>query len=699
MSDKTIVLLFFLKFTNQNQFFMKPLDFPLIKVTICFVIGVLVSYYLKPPLFIAISGLLFSIIIFVVLFFSIKKNKRFNLYFGITTFVISFLIGVVTLLLNTNSLEKSNYVHYKKAFEKPQSVTLTLREKLKGNDHNHRYVALINKIENKMFSGKIIVNIQKNSALNKLIVGNTIRVKTILQKHSIPKNPNQFDYGKYLTDKQIYAQVYADKSEIEISTTIKKDIWYYVAKLHTHIVSNLEKHRFNTTEMNVALALILGQRQEISPDIIRDYQYSGATHILSVSGLHVGFIMLFISFILKPIPNNRNGSLIKLAVILILLTLFAIISGLSASVLRSVVMFSFLALGNHLRRTINIYHTLLVSMLLILLFEPYFLFDVGFQLSYLALFFILWLQPILKKIWKPKNSILIYIWNVLTVSFAAQIGTFPLCLYYFHQFPGLFFITNIIILPALSFIMIMGILVVFLAVFNANPVFFIRILEKSIYLLNQTTHYIASFESFVIRNISFHFYHLMTFYLLIVATIMWVKKPTYQKLFITLSTLILLQIVFIFTKIEVQKKQEFVVYNQKQKTIITERNGNNVILFTDDTLKKETQNKAINSYLIGSFSKIKSIQKIKNTLFFNKEKIFIIDSANIYSKQIKPDIIILRQSPKINLDRLLENLHPKIIVADASNTYSIQKYWKATCLKKKIPFHATFEKGYYQLSF
>ena len=206
------------------------------------------------------------------------------------------------------------------------------------------------------------------------------------------------------------------------------------------------------------------------------------------------FIMIFINFILKPIPNTKKGSFIKLISILISLATFAIISGLSPSVLRSVVMFSFLAIGNHLRRSGSIYHTLLVSILLILLFEPYFLFDVGFQLSYLAVFFIVWLQPVLKQIWTPKRKISKTIWNALTVSFAAQIGTLPLCLYYFHQFPGLFFVTNIVIIPLLSFIMIAGIIVMILTIFIVPPILLIEIFEKSIYLLNQTIHIVASFD-------------------------------------------------------------------------------------------------------------------------------------------------------------------------------------------------------------
>lgn len=678
---------------------MKVFDFPLIKITISFIIGVFVSYYSKPS--ITISCILLGVftILFSFFYLAAKRNKKQHLYFGISTYLIAFSTGICVLLFHTDTYDKSNYINYKKVFEEPHYITFTLREKLKSNDYNDRYIGLINGIENKTYSGKIIVNIQKDSLQNPLIIGNIIRVKTTLKQTASSKNPNQFDYSKYLSDKQIYAQLYCKKSEITINKTIIKDIWYYSGRLHAAILKNLEKADFSKDELNVALALILGQQQEISSDIIKDYQYSGATHVLSVSGLHVGFIMLFIMFILKPIPNTRKGSAIKLASILISLAGFAVISGLSPSVLRSVVMFSFVAIGNHLRRSGNIYHTLLVSILLILLFEPYFLFDVGFQLSYLALFFIVWLQPILKKMASPKNKIVIYIWDALTVSFAAQIGTLPLCLYYFHQFPGLFFVTNIIILPVLSFIMIAGIIVMLIAIFRSPPFIITEIFEKSIFILNKMIHYVASFESFVIQDISFNFYYMITLYLVIISTVIWSKKPDYTKFVFAAISIILLQFSLIYTKKEIASEQELIVYNVKKSSLISIRNGKDIILFSSDTTTdKSSKNNAFNSYLVGNYGVLKKTQQVKNVLFFNASKISIIDSTGIYENKHQPDILILTQSAKINLDRLLLNIHPKIIIADASNRYAFLKIWETSCEKKNIPFHATAEKGFYKLN-
>lgn len=677
---------------------MKVLDFPLIKITIAFILGIITSYYVNLSITTIAITLSISFSLFCGSYFwSLKQNNGIFL-FGIFTSLLSFFIGALTLLSNTENLQKTNYTNCQIAFEKSQFVTLILREKLKGNDYNDRYVALVKTISGKTYDGKVIVNVAKDSSQNHLVIGNCIKVKTTLQRNKSSKNPSQFDYSQYLANKQIYAQIYCQKKEILVSKTIRKDVWYYCAKLHSRIISNLEKSKFNKAEMNVALALILGQQQEISQDIIQDYQYSGATHILSVSGLHVGFIMLFITFILKPIPNTRKGSFFKLASILICLAGFAVISGLSPSVLRSVVMFSFIATGNHLLRNGNIYHTLFVSILLILLFEPYFLFDVGFQLSYLALFFILWLQPLLKNIYRPKNKLIVYIWEALTVSFAAQIGTLPLCLYYFHQFPGLFFVTNIIILPILSFIMIAGIIIMIIAVFTQPPIFLTIIFEKSIYLLNLMIHLVASLDSFVIRNISFNLYHLAAFSFLIIFTIIWMKQPDYNKLIYVGFSIVLTQIAFIFTKVKTESERELIVYNERNNTLISERNGKNIVLYSRDSIISKKNNfKSANSYLVGNSLTWGKTECLKNCLYFKNNRILIIDSSGIYPAKIQPDILILTQNARINLDRLFLEIHPKVIISDGSNSNSIQRIWKNSCIKKDIPFHATNEKGFYKL--
>jgi competence protein ComEC len=674
---------------------MKVTEFPLARITISFITGIIVVYnYEILPKYI-FSILLFSLLTFAITYFFTKRHTSNPIFFGLSTYLLALVIGLTTQITHTDSYQENNYIHCNSLFDTNHQISVIVREKLRSSIYNDRYIVLLKKIDQSEYSGKILLNIRKDSLKPTFEIGTPLQINCSVVETGFAKNPNQFDYGKYLKNKQIYAQIYTENSRIKTSSIIDKNAWYYASILRTKILRNLEKNKFHKTELNVAAALILGQQQDISPDIIKDYQYAGAVHILSVSGLHIGFILLFVTFILKPFPNTKRGAFIKLIIIIISLISFGIIAGLAPSVVRSVVMFSFVAIGMYLRRSTNIFHTLLVSMLLILLFEPSFLFDVGFQLSYIALFFILWLQPLLAEIWKPKNKIVNYFWEILTVSFAAQIGAFPLSIYYFHQFPGLFFVTNLVVIPFISLIMGLGVLVMVLAAFDYVPIYLSKSLEWSIFILNKIINSIASIKQFIIQDIPFNWYLLISFYLLIISSIIWFKKPNFRSLVFTLISVMVLQMIYFETHWIIQNQEELVIFNSKKNTLISERKGENVTLYERE---KDLKNQSINSYLMGNFSEIKATKKLENLLFFNGTKILILDSLGVYPKNTNPDILVLTQSPKINLERLFQDLKPKIVVADATNFKTYIQLWKATCIKKKIPFHATGEKGFYRLN-
>ncbi len=675
---------------------MKVLEFPLARITISFLLGILTSYFLLPNPNLIWKPTLVLLLLLSLLYFGTKTDQKFKLFFSITTYLVSFFIGISSLIVQTESFRKTNYSNYESAFKNNALITLIIREPLKDSYYNQRYIAIVQTIDNKNYSGRVLINIPKKGLRKKLEVGTIAQIKGQLQKNKKPENPNQFDYSNYLKNKQIYAQLYANPATIKISTELQKNIWYYTAKLNSKITQNLEKTHFNKEALAVATALLLGQRQDISPDILQNYQYAGAIHILSVSGLHVGIIFLFLNFILKPIPNTKKGSLLKLGILLTCLFSFALIAGLSASIVRSVTMFSFVAIGLHLKRSVNIYHTLIVSILLILLFQPNFLFDVGFQLSYLAVFFIIWFQPILTSYWKPKNKILKYIWDILTVSFTAQIGTLPLSLYYFHQFPGLFFITNLIVIPLLSIIMLLGVITILLAATGWINIWLSKPFEWSILLLNKIINFIASFEQFIIKDIPFNLLLLICTYALIITAILWLKKPQFNKLLLVLLTIITLQSSLIYNRWTIQNQEEWIVFNLKRKTLIAHRTGRAVSLYTNDSIA--TKNPILKSYLINNFSYVDQIKPIKHTAYYKSNKILILDSIGIYPLNAEPDIVLLTKTPKINLDRVLTTLKPKLIIADGSNYKSILEQWKRSCEKQNIPFHATAEKGYFLLN-
>jgi competence protein ComEC len=629
--------------------------------------------------------------------FYIPKNKLFKNLFGGFVILTSITVGISTALIHKETFHQNHYTHQITDYEKVHQLNLLVNEKLKSTAKNNRFLCFVKAVDGEKSFGKVILNISKKETLPNLKIGTNVTVTGIVLKNRKSFNPGLFDYSSYLENQEIYAQVYTKTKQISIGR-YESGLWADFSNFRENIITNLKHSDISKEELNVLNALILGQQQDISSEVLKDYQYAGAVHVLSVSGLHVGFILLFITFLLKPIGNSRKGSLLKLGIIILSLWSFAILAGLSPSIVRSVTMFSFVAIGMHLRRTVNIYHTLVVSMLLILLFKPSFLFDVGFQLSYLALFFILWLQPVLSQLWQPKNKITSYFWDILTVSFAAQIGAMPLSIYYFHQFPGLFFVTNLLILPLLGVIMAVGVIALLVATFHTVPFWIAKPLEYLIVLLNAIIHWVASFEAFIIRNISFSKEMLWCSYLVIVLVIFWIKTPKFKQLAFAFMSIMLLQTCFIFQKKQTWSESEFIVFNSKKSTILAERKGDLVNIYSSDSiLNNLDSDQLVQSYLVGNFCQTKERKQVPNVLYFKQQKILIIDSSCVYQKGMNPDIIVLIQSPKLNLQRLLKTYKPKQVVVDGSNFKSYAKLWEATCVKAKIPFHYTNEKGFYKL--
>ncbi|PJE41127.1 MAG: competence protein ComEC [Flavobacterium sp.] len=675
---------------------MKILQFTLARVSLFFILGLLLYQKgFQPNGFVVFIFLFVGLVGLVTMHRYANKRNAFK-SFGWLVALLSVALGLSTAAFHQDTRSRLHYSHLTED-QVPYHFQLTLHEKLKSTKKNQRYVAIIKSINHRKSLGKILLNIRHSSQNTNIPIGSHLAVDGLLYHNKAPFNPNQFDYSGYLENQQIYAQIYTLWPKLKIITT-ENTIWSKFSNFRTKIIDNLKKSNFNETELAVMIALLLGQQQDIDPETLQEYQLAGAVHILSVSGLHVGFIMLFINFLLKPIPNTSRNSYIKLLIIVVALWSYGVLAGLAPSVVRSVTMFSFVAVGQHLRRSVNVYHSLLVSVLLILLWKPSFLFDVGFQLSYLALFFILWLQPLIADFWQPKNKITRYIWDILTVSLAAQLGTLPLSIYYFHQFPGLFFVTNVLVLPLLGIIMVVGLVAVIIGCFGTVPKFVIVPLTMMIAIQNKCIGWVASWDALVFKNIGFTAAMLWTSYLVIIALGLWLQKPIYKKVVLAMVSVLLLQIVCLHNKWQSTNTQEMIVYHQKKSTMITERKNNKVILFGNDSIQNTiAKNQILQSYLTANFAKLTQRENLQNLYYFNTKKILLIDSSAAVPLNIKPDIVILVNSPKINLERYLSAYTPKQIVADGSNYKSYIRLWKATCHKAKIPFHITNEKGFYKI--
>jgi len=670
--------------------FLKFIPFQLTFLLIC---GILAGNYfnLQPILLVEVGS--FLLVVFVLVYIVANKQFRPTFLFTGVFFLLSFFIGISTITFKNQINKQQHYANSSLfSIQKPISIVVKIDKILKPNLYNTKYEAKVLQIEDQQAVGKILVNIQRDSINKILKVDAILVVKTTFEIVKKPLNPYSFNYNAYLLNQQIHHQIKLKSNQILTLDTNNFTLKGYAAKIRAKINTSLKNNGFKNDELAVINALLLGQRNSITSDLLESYVGAGAVHILAVSGLHVGIILLLLTFVFKPLHYFKNGKLIATLLIISLLWMYAIIAGLSASVVRAVTMFTALTIGMQLVQRSNVYNTLVISMFFLLLFNPFYLFEVGFQLSYLAVFSIVWIQPKLYSLWNPKLWVLRKFWQLFTVSFAAQLGVLPLSLFYFHQFPGLFFLSNLVIIPFLGFILTSGIIVITLAIFDVLPEIlgdaYIFIIQQ----MNGFVDWISNQEVFLIQDISFSIFLMLAVYLFIFTTLKWIEKKLFYRFILVLVSFMFIQSILIFEKFTLQVTNEFIIFNKSRSSIVAKRIGSNLRVNSSDSLKANGY--ALKSYLIGT-GIAKNYQIINRNLYkFKNDVILVIDSLGLYEfKTMKPSIVIIQNSPKINLERLLKTLQPKKIIADGSNYKSYVKKWEQTCKQNKTPFHSTMQKG------
>ncbi|MCA0959058.1 ComEC family competence protein [Muricauda ruestringensis] len=667
---------------------MQQLNFISVKLTSWVVLGIVFGFYIDVNSFLLLIALsLFPI----ALFWARAKQKRNGLpFFEALTFLTSFCLGIWVVGI---SMGKGMPQHYsKKDVTKEKVWHLKVREVLKPNTFSHNYIAQIIASDNEQTTGTILFGLSVDSLTKQLQVDDEFLIHAKPRSIRPPLNPHQFDYKSYLEKQGIVHFIKSNYSSIIKKENAPKTWVGRAANFREKIISILKKYDFGLEESGVIQALLLGKRDDISENTYDNYKNAGAVHILAVSGLHVGIFLFLLEFLLSPLERLPKGKTVKLLLIVLLLWSFAFVAGLSPSIVRAVSMFSFVAYAMYLNRPTNSFNIIALSMLFILLVKPLFLFQLGFQMSYAAVFSIVWIYPKLQKFWFPENILVRKIWQLLSVSVAAQLGVLPISLFYFHQFPALFFVTNLLVVPFLGLILGFGILVIFLALIDFLPNIMAQGFDWIIRLMNATVGWVAKQESFIIKNIPFDSFQLIWGYLIITALVLFLSKPKWKTMTVFFSGLIIFQVWGIYKQVELHQKETITLAHRSRNTVLLHQLGDSLVIIASDTFN--IGNIATDYSVAERIQKMGAVQ-LKNSYRIGSKRLFVVDSLTVLPIKARPEYLLLTQSSKINLERVLDSVQPKKIFVDGSNYPSLIKKWKATCAQKEIPFHHTGEKGFY----
>ena len=643
--------------------------------TVCLILGICFQYYLK----IWNYGILKPIWILLFLLgmlFVFRNSIRYT----VTIFLLFVFLGLSAVYFSNDTNYDSYYQH---KITKNSSALLVISKVVKEGTYAYKYVAQVTQIDGVPSRGSVLLNVEKDSLKTTFNVDDSILVSADFTSLKPPLNPHQFHYKQYLARQGIHQQVFLKKDQYQLLGKGRFSLRGFSAIIRAKINTALQKQAFSKNTLAVMNALLLGQRQDLSNELRNEYTNAGAVHILAVSGLHVGILLLLLNFLLQPIERVQHGKFIKIILVVVLLWCFALIAGMSASVVRAVTMFSFVAVGLSFKRRKTVTFSLISSAFLLLLVKPMFLFDVGFQLSYLAIFGIVWVQPKLANLFNCKYWFFRKVWSLCSVSIAAQMGVLPLSLYYFHQFPGLFFLSNVLIIPFLGAILMGGILVITLALSNLLPNFIVVSYNGIIEVLNGLIHWIASKEAFLFQGIPMSFLRLLASYLFFIALFQVCVKFNMKKLRYFLLSLLLLQGVLWFEHLKFVSKNEFIVFHVPRKTSYGIRNGKGLFLKTNQEVTSWQEITQIANYKVGEQLDFVELQPTTNYFKIGNQDFLVVDSLGVYQvKGLKNPIVLLQNSPKINLTRLLKTLGPKQVIVDGNNYKSYIERWRRVCEKK-----------------
>jgi len=692
---------------------------PAIRLLTVFIVGVLfqIFFALSFPYLIVVLAFLF------ISFFALTKNQKLSTtyhlrwVFGIYIYLIFFLIGLLITELNTYKPEQ-----YRDSRNEFAIVTI-----VKQPAETAKSIKAIVEIDgwerrNAWFSAlqKAVVYFEKNDKARKLRYGDRLIIQHNFSEITNAGNPYEFDYKRYMANKSVYFQTYVKGDNWKLLETGQGNYFLLLAtRLRNKLLKIYEEAGLEGDDLAVVSALTLGYKDKLDPEIKQSFSASGAMHILAVSGLHVGIIYLIISNLLIFFARSGIGFYIKTGLIILFLWFFAFLSGLSPSVLRATLMLSFVIVGMASNRAANIYNTLAVSAFVLLIYNPYLIMEVGFQLSYAAVVAIVWLQPPLFKLVKRKNRIWNYLMSLLTVSVAAQLGTAPIGLYYFHQFPSYFFITNLVVIPMVMFIIYAALFLFLvasilpqLAVFAAYP------LKALVGSLNYFVKKIEALPHSSISDIPFSWfsvYLLFGILLLSIFFFQW-RKLIYLKAALSLSLFFVALSLFI--SFQKSKTNRMVVYNIKKQSAYDFIQGNKNHLLTHSQLPQNKQQLkyAVQAHWLNQLIDNQNIIDISENnlslsdggfycksgfINFYGKRFFILNNNELSQKisdtKIKLDYLIVANNVKFSIQKMLDFFDVKQIIFDSSNSFYRLKKWKIESQELPIDCFFVAEKGAFVL--
>jgi competence protein ComEC len=530
---------------------------------------------------------------------------------------------------------------------------------------------------------KVILYLEQTKEAGELNPGEEIIFFARMNSFQNAGNPDDKDYAGQMKIRGFSGSGYVHGTNWQKTGRLNLSIPVMAQRFRVKVLDFY--HSFDLAQEPHAFisAVTLGYKAYLTDDLKEAFRASGTAHILAVSGLHVGIIYLIFNSLLSFLGKKGRGHVIRLGLIITLLWGYAFVAGMSSSVVRSVIMLTLYCLGKMQHRRGFTYNTLAATAFVILIFHPSSLFDVSFQMSFVAVFAILYFQPGLSVLYTPQNSVTRYIWNLLTVSTAAQLGVFPLVLYYFGMFPTYFFITNLLVVPIIGIILYAAVMLIAAGSLSFLHAGFIELLQsiflwivKNLTELTLRIVYISEslpFAQFSDRQISLLQLLLLFLFIIFAARLLFTHRS--RPLIISMASFLLFQTTITYDRLTEQPLQ-FVVFNNYEKSEIA--------LF--DNGKRHPVEIPENGFLPHPDKRIFRLSD---------------SSLNNYTadERFPLDLLILSQYRYFDMEQLLEVFNPSMIVLDSSLPRFAAVRMVKECNGLNIGVHDVRQNGAFSVNF
>lgn len=680
---------------------------PFIRILPPLIAGILLQWYLQVSLlFILIAFISFSIGLLLYELLPTSTKFAFPALRGVCILLL-WMAGGALLSWKQNVNNNSNW--YGNFYTDSSYIIATINEPVVEKTKSYKADALVEVIitdgKATTCEGKILLYFAKDSSLMKLHYGDQILVHKKLQPIKNSGNPGAFNYQRYALFQQIVHNAFLkDKDWIKLNTTSINHFKQFLFSTREKILTTLQSAIGNNKdELGIAEALLIGYTNDLDKDLVQAYSNTGVVHIIAISGMHLGLIYVMLVWIFARAPYIKNQKWLQVVLILASLWIFSLLTGGSASVLRSAVMFTIITIGKNYFKQHSIFNSLASSAFLMLVYNPFYLWDVGFQLSYLAVIGIIVFQKPIYNLLYVKNKKADYVWNMISVTLAAQVLTFPVCIYYFHQFPLLFLITNVIAVPLSTIILFAEI---FLVAFSWIP-FVMEYAGKAtawlVWLMNKIILYINELPFAVWDRIPSTVFTTWLLYAFVIGTGAWLLNKNRKFLNFSLTALIGFLIMHSFIGWKIASQQKLIVYNVPQHQAIDFVNGNNYRFVGDSILLEDALLQ--NFHLKPGRIALQLTKRVDSlSILYQQAPFFQLGNSKILvvnapletaagDKKIPIDIAIISKNPKLRIASLAKVFDIQKVVFDASNSLWKIAKWKQECEALHLRHHSIPEQG------